>query len=106
MDEKTYLNLLTKQREMMTPAIQDAIKKQGELHIICEAKQNRFYELEDRYRAIFSKGVELLFEQNPELHNELPNKETKAEQILAIAEEVKNPNSNSKKISKQFTVVK
>ena len=54
MDVDVYANILLKQRKSMTPEMLEAIKIQGELHIICEAKQNRFYELEDQYRTIFS----------------------------------------------------
>lgn len=105
MDIDTYTKILLKQQESMTPEMLEAIKAQGELHIICEAKQNRFYELEDKYRILFSQGVELLFDRYPELQGELPNRETKAEQILAIWEEVNNSDSNCKKITKLIKTI-
>lgn len=99
MELELYAKILQKQRELMTPAMQEAIAEQGRLHIICEAKQSRFYELEERYKTIFKQGTDLLFEQYPELRDALPNKETRVEQIQAIAEEVQNPNSGSKRIA-------
>ena len=105
MDIDTYTKILLKQQESMTPEMLEAIKAQGELHIICEAKQNRFYELEDKYRILFSQGVELLFDRYPELQGELPNRETKAEQILAIWGEVNNSDSNCKKITKLMKTI-
>ncbi len=105
MDIDTYTKILLKQQESMTPEMLEAIKTQGELHIICEAKQNRFYELENQYRILFSQGVELLFDHHPELQGELPNRETKAEQILAIWEEVNNSDSNCKKITKLMKTI-
>ena len=105
MDIDTYRKILLKQQESMTPEMLEAIKTQGELHIICEAKQNRFYELENKYRILFSQGVELLFDHHPELQGELPNRETKAEQILAIWEEVNNSYSNCKKITKLMKTI-
>ena len=68
----------------MTPAMQEAVAEQGRLHLICEAKQNHFYELEEKYRTIFMQGVDLLFDQYPDLRAELPKKETRSEQIRAI----------------------
>lgn len=105
MDIDTYTKILLKQQESMTLEMLEAIKTQGELHIICEAKQNRFYELENQYRILFSQGVELLFDHHPELQGELPNRETKAEQILAIWEEVNNSDSNCKKITKLMKTI-
>ena len=105
MDIDTYTKILLKQQESMTPEMLEAIKAQGELHIICEAKQNRFYELEDKYRILFSQGVELLFDRYPELQGELPNRETKAEQILAIWEEVNDSDSSCKKITKLMKTI-
>ena len=105
MDIDTYTKILLKQQESMTPEMLEAIKIQGELHIICEAKQNRFYELEDKYRILFSQGVELLFDRYPELQDELPNRETKAEQILAIWEEVNTSDSGCKKITKLMKTI-
>ena len=105
MDIDTYTKILLKQQESMTPEMLEAIKIQGELHIICEAKQNRFYELEDKYRILFSQGVELLFSRFPELRDELPNRETKAEQILAIWEEVNNSDGSCKKIAKLMKTI-
>lgn len=105
MDIDAYTKILLKQQESMTPEMLEAIKTQGELHIICEAKQNRFYELENKYRILFSQGVELLFDHHPELQGELPNRETKAEQILAIWEEVNNSDSNCKKITKLMKTI-
>ena len=105
MDIDTYTKILLKQQESMTPEMLEAIKTQGELHIICEAKQNRFYELENKYRILFSQGVELLLDHHPVLQGELPNRETKAEQILAIWEEVNNSDSNCKKITKLMKTI-
>ena len=105
MDIDTYTKILLKQQESMTPEMLEAIKTQGELHIICEAKQNRFYELENKYRILFSQGVESLLDHHPELQGELPNRETKAEQILAIWEEVNNSDSNCKKITKLIKTI-
>ena len=105
MDIDTYTKILLKQQESMTPEMLEAIKTQGELHIICEAKQNRFYELENKYRILFSQGVESLLDHHPELQGELPNRETKAEQILAIWEEVNNSDSNCKKITKLMKTI-
>ena len=105
MDIDAYAKILLNQRNSMTPEMIAAIEKQGQLHIICEAKQNRFYELEEKYRTIFKQGVDLLFEQHPELRDELPNKETRSEQIRAIAEEVQNPNSGSKRITRLMKTI-
>lgn len=86
MDIDTYAKILSRQKQSMMPAMQEAIKEQARLHFICESKRTRFYELEDQYRDIFSKGVELFFERYPELHEKLPCREPKAKQILAIFE--------------------
>ena len=85
--------------------MQEAIAEQGRLHLICEAKQNHFYELEEKYRTIFKNGVDLLFAQYPELRDELPQKETRSELIRAIAEEVQNPNSSSKRLTKLMKTI-
>ena len=105
MDIDTYIKILRKQQESMTPEMLEAIKTQRELHIICETKQNRFYELEDKYCILFSQGVKLLFDRYPELQGELPNRETKVEQILAIWEEVNNSDSGCKKIAKLMKTI-
>ena len=55
MDIDAYAKILLNQRNSMTPEIIAAIEKQGKLHIICEAKQNRFYELEENTELYLSK---------------------------------------------------
>ena len=85
--------------------MQEAIKEQGRLHFICEAKRTRFYELEDQYRDIFSKGVGLLFERYPELHEKLPCREPKAEQILAIFEGLSTTESDFKNIAQLMKTI-
>ena len=105
MELDTYVNILQRQQKLMTPAMQEAIAEQGRLHLICEAKQNHFYELEEKYRIIFKQGVDLLLAQYPELRDELPQKETRSEQIRAIAEEVQNPNSSSKRLTKLMKTI-
>ena len=105
MNVDAYANILLKQRELMTPEMLEAIKIQGELHLICEAKQNRFYELEDQYRTLFSKGVNLLFKDYPELRSKLPDKETRAEQISEIAQQLKSEDSSSKSIAKAMKII-
>lgn len=105
MNVDEYTKILKEQREAMTPAMQQAIKIQGELRDICKVKQSCFYELEDKYRSIFAKGIDLLFDQYPELRNELPIGETKAEQINAIIQEVKNPKSTCRNISELMHTV-
>ena len=105
MELDTYVNILQRQQKLMTPSMQEAIAEQGRLHLICEAKQNHFYELEEKYRTIFKNGVDLLFAQYPELRDELPQKETRSELIRAIAEEVQNPNSSSKRLTKLMKTI-
>ena len=75
------------------------------LHELCVTKQNQFYSLEDKYRVIFSEGVNLLFEQHPELRDELPNEETKAAQILAISDSLKDEESGCKRIAKMMKTI-
>ena len=105
MDIDAYAKILLNQRNNMTPEMIEAIEKQGQLHIICEAKQNRFYELEEKYRTIFKQGVDLLFEQHPELRDELPKEEPKAAQILAIADSLKDEESGCKRITKAMKTI-
>ena len=81
------------------------MKKQGMLHELCEIKQNQFYLLEDKYRTIFSEGVNLLFEQHPELRDELPKEEPKAAQILSIADSLKDEKSGCKRITKAMKTI-
>ena len=100
-----YTKILKGQREALTPAMLQAIKIQGELRDICKVKQSCFYELEDKYRSIVAKGIDLLFDQYPELRNELPIGETKAEQINAIIQGVKNPKSTCRNISELMHTV-
>jgi hypothetical protein len=85
--------------------MKEALKKQGMLHELCVTKQNRFYLLEDKYRVIFSEGVNLLFEKHPELRGKLPNEETKAAQILAISDSLKDEESECKHIAKMMKTI-
>ena len=105
MEFEEYAYILKRQKELTTPDMEEALKKQGMLHGLCEIKQNQFYSLEDKYRAIFSEGVNLLFEQHPELRDELPQEETKAAQILAISDELKDEESGCKRITKAMKTI-
>ena len=105
MDIVTYAKILSRQKQSMTPAMQEAIKEQARLHFICEAKRTCFYELEDQYRDIFSKGVGLFFERYPELHEKLPCREPKAKQILAIFEGLNTPESDFKNIAQLMKTI-
>ena len=100
-----YAYILKRQKELTTPDMEEALKKQGMLHELCEIKQNQFYSLEDKYRAIFSEGVNLLFERHPELRDELPKEEPKAAQILAIADSLKDEESGCKRITKAMKTI-
>ena len=100
-----YAYILKRQKELTTPEMEEALKKQVMLHELCEIKQNQFYSLEDKYRAIFSEGVNLLFEQHPELRDELPKEEPKATQILAIADSLKDEESGCKRITKAMKTI-
>ena len=105
MEFEEYAYILKRQKELTTPDMEEALKKQGMLRELCEIKQNQFYSLEDKYRAIFSEGVNLLFEQHPELRDELPQEETKAAQILAISDELKDEESGCKRITKAMKTI-
>lgn len=105
MNIDTYAKILSRQKQSMTPAMQEAIKEQARLHFICEAKRTRFYELEDQYRDIFSKGVGLFFERYPELHEKLPCREPKAKQIHAIFEGLNTPESDFKNIAQLMKTI-
>lgn len=105
MELELYAKILQKQRELMTPAMQEAIAEQGRLQLICQAKQNHFYMLEDKYRILFSQGVELLFGRHPELQGELPNRDTGMEQIRTIWEEVNDSDSSCKKVTKLMKAI-
>lgn len=105
MEFEEYAYILKRQNELTTPEMEEASKKQEMLHELCEIKQNQFYSLEDKYRAIFSEGVNLLFEQYPELRDELPKEETKAVQILAISNSLKNEESGCKRITKAMKTI-
>ena len=103
MEFEEYAYILKRQKELTTAEMEEALKKQGML--LCEIKQNQFYSLEDKYREIFSEGVNLLFEQHPELRDELPKEEPKAAQILAIADSLKDEESGCKRITKAIKTV-
>ena len=94
MEFEEYAYILKRQKELTTPEMEEALKKQGMLHELCEIKQNQFYSLEDKYRTTFSEGVNLLFEQHHELRDELPKEEPKAASNHHVpdgqVEEVKN----------------
>ena len=105
MEFEEYAYILKRQEELTTSEMKEALKKQGMLHELCVTKQNQFYSLEDKYRVIFSEGVNLLFEQHPELSDELPNEETKATQILAIADSLKDEESGCKRIAKLMKTI-
>ena len=105
MEFKEYASILIKQKELMTDEMIEALNEQERLHSICEEKQNNFYLLEDKYRAIFSKGVKLFFEKYPELMDELPQKETTSAQILAIVESLKDEKSACKHIVEKMKTI-
>lgn len=105
MEFEEYAYILKRQKELTTPEMEEALKKQRLLHELCEIKQNQFYSLEDKYRTIFSEGVNLLFEQHPELRDELPKEEPKAAQILAIADSLKDEESGCKRITKAMKTI-
>ena len=105
MEFEEYAYILKRQKELTTPEMEEALKKQGMLHELCEIKQNQFYSLEDKYRTIFSEGVNLLFEQHHELRDELPKEEPKAAQILAIADSLKDEESGCKRITKAMKTI-
>ena len=105
MEFEEYAYILKRQKELTTPEMEEALKKQGMLHELCEIKQNQFYSLEDKYRAIFSEGVNLLFEQHPELRDELPMDEPKAVQIQVISNSLKDEESGCKRIAKLMKTI-
>lgn len=105
MEMERYIQILFQKQQVMTPQVKEAIAMQGQLHIICSAKQRRFYDLEDKYRTLFAQGVRLLFEQYPELHEVLPHEETRLEQTRAIVKELENPESGCKKITRLMKTI-
>lgn len=105
MEFEEYAYILKRQKELTTPEMEESLKKQGMLHKLCEVKQNQFHSLEDKYRVIFSEGVTLLFEQHPELIDELPKEEPRAVQILAIADSLKDEESGCKRITKAMKTI-
>lgn len=86
MEEKDYVKILIKQSELLTPEMKGAIKKQTELHCICEEKQIQYYQLEDKYRGLFIDGLDQLFRKHPDLRGEIPARDTKAEALNEIVQ--------------------
>ena len=105
MEFEEYAYILKRQKELTTPEMEEALKNQEMLNKLYESEMNRFYLLEDKYKAIFSEGVNLLFEQYPELRDELPKEESKAAKILAIADSLKNEESGCKRITKAMKTI-
>ena len=105
MDEKTFADFLKKQSRLITPTIKEAIEEQVRLRSICDEKQRYFYKLEDHYCELFSQGVQLLFEQHPEVREMLPDEETKVGAIKAIIEKVFNPDRNYKTITELMKTI-
>ena len=89
MDTKTYLDLLAKQREMMTKECAYAILEQQRLHGIVVEKQRIKDELEGKWYSLFTAGCQQLFEQYPEIKKSLPETEIKAEAIHTIVKSIK-----------------
>ena len=90
MNEREYIEILIKQRKLWTPEIKAAINRENELQRIFEDKQETFYQLEFKFREIFSKGIKLLFEKHPELKSVIQEKETLAETEKEIYREYIN----------------
>lgn len=90
MEAKTYLDLLAKQREMMTPECAYAILEQQRLHGVVIEKQRIKDELYEEWFNLFTVGCEKFSEQYPEANDRFPKTEIKAEAIREIAEQIKS----------------
>ena len=60
MEITSYLELLKKQRRLMTQQQISAIQEQARLHAIASEKMQIRDRLEERYREVFAKGFEKL----------------------------------------------
>jgi hypothetical protein len=85
MEEREYIKILIKQRELWTHEMREAMKKQDELSLVFEEKQARFYLLEEKYRDLFMEGLHVLYTEYPDLQNELPAYDTLSKGIEDIA---------------------
>ena len=79
----SYLELLKKQRRLMTQQQISAIQEQARLHAIASEKMQIRDRLEERYREVFAKGFEKLSTASNVLEL-LPDCDTDADRLKAL----------------------
>lgn len=105
MNEEIYLDLLAKQREMMTQECAYAILEQQRLHGIVIEKQQIKDELEDKWYNLFTIGCQKFFEQYPDAKGILPETEIRAEAIKEIAIQISNKASSYQDVSAKMKTI-
>ena len=88
----SYLELLKKQRRLMTQQQISAIQEQARLHAIASEKMQIRDRLEERYRKLFAKGFEKLSTTTKVLEL-LPDCDTDADRLRALIEHTQDSNS-------------
>ena len=83
MEITSYLELLKKQRRLMTQQQISAIQEQARLHAIASEKMQIRDRLEERYREVFAKGFEKLSTTSNVLEL-LPDCDTDADRLKAL----------------------
>lgn len=85
MEITSYLELLKKQRRLMTQQQISAIQEQARLHAIASEKMQIRDRLEERYREVFAKGFEKLSTTSNVLEL-LPDCDTDADRLKALTD--------------------
>lgn len=105
MELQTYLDLLKKQRALLTQEQIAAINKQQQFSAIAFEKQKIKDDLEEQYRILFSKGCQKLFEMFPEVHDALPASDTYIGSLQNIFDMVNSHSPLSKEISSKMKMI-
>lgn len=92
MELKSYLDLLEKQRKLMTQQQIYAILEQTRLHKIASEKMQLRDRLEEQYRELFIKGFQKL-SAHPETLESLPKCDNEVDMLQALFNNVKDSSS-------------
>ncbi|MCR4998200.1 MAG: hypothetical protein K6A61_12990 [Butyrivibrio sp.] len=90
MDLEMYKDLLEKQKNAMTPECKEAIIEQIRLHEIVVEKQRIKDELYEKWLKLFVEGCNKLNAQFPEIKDELPDADIKADALKKIVFHAQN----------------
>lgn len=99
MELNTYLDLMKKQHDLMTPEQKNAICEQLRLHKIAAQKMQIRDEFEERYRELFAAGYQKLLSEFPQVLELLPSCDNEIDMFKSLYKNVLDTDSELHRVT-------